>query len=61
MWAGWFVAPDAWVVDDTAFPKDGDASPGAARMYCGALGKTVKLPGRGERARGDRLDVGDAA
>src|SRR5206468_3540351 len=25
------VAPDAWVVDDTGFPKDGAASPGVAR------------------------------
>src|SRR3954452_12690732 len=26
------VAPDAWVVDDTGFPKDGAASPGVARQ-----------------------------
>src|ERR687898_587936 len=24
------IAPDAWVVDDTGFPKDGTASPGVA-------------------------------
>lgn len=36
-----FVAPDAWVVDDTAFPKDGHASPGVARMYCDAWGRTA--------------------
>jgi SRSO17 transposase len=39
-WAGEFVDPDALVVDDTGCPKDGRDSPGVARMYCGALGKT---------------------
>src|SRR4051794_10154939 len=29
------IAPDAWVVDDTGFPKDGTASPGVARQYSG--------------------------
>src|SRR3954470_2417690 len=33
------VAPDAWVVDDTGFVKDGTASPGVARQYSGTLGK----------------------
>ena len=31
--------PDAYVIDDTGFPKDGSDSPGVARMYSGTLGK----------------------
>jgi SRSO17 transposase len=41
--ARWFAAGfpvEALVVDDTGFPKDGDASPCAARQYSGTLGKT---------------------
>src|SRR5213595_1507975 len=38
-WAEEFVAPAAYVVDDTGFPKDGADSPGVARMYSGTLGK----------------------
>ena len=33
------VEPDAWVIDDTGFVKDGDASPCVARQYSGTLGK----------------------
>ena len=33
------VAPVAWVVDDTGFPKDGEGSPCVARQYSGTLGK----------------------
>lgn len=33
------IAPEAWVVDDTGFVKDGPASPGVARQYSGTLGK----------------------
>jgi SRSO17 transposase len=39
-WAQQTIAPDAFVVDDVGFPKDGLDSPGVARMYSGALGKT---------------------
>jgi SRSO17 transposase len=40
--ARWFAASfpvDALVIDDTGFPKDGDASPCVARQYSGTLGK----------------------
>jgi SRSO17 transposase len=33
------IGPDAWVVDDTGFKKDGASSPGVARQYSGTLGK----------------------
>lgn len=33
------IGPDAWVVDDTGFKKEGDSSPGVARQYSGTLGK----------------------
>jgi SRSO17 transposase len=39
-WAVPVIDPDAYVVDDSGFGKDGRFSPCVARMYCGALGKT---------------------
>jgi SRSO17 transposase len=38
-WSDEFIEPDAYVIDDTGFPKDGSDSPGVARMYSGTLGK----------------------
>jgi SRSO17 transposase len=35
----WFIDPQAYVLDDSGFPKDGVDSPGVARMYSGTLGK----------------------
>jgi SRSO17 transposase len=40
-WAVDAIDPDAYVVDDTGFPKDGTASPCVARQYSGTLGKTA--------------------
>jgi SRSO17 transposase len=38
-WADGFIEPEAYVIDDSGFAKDGVDSPGVARMYSGTLGK----------------------
>jgi SRSO17 transposase len=49
------IGAEAWVVDDTGFPKQGRRSPGVKRQYSGTLGKTgncqigVSLHAVGER------------
>jgi SRSO17 transposase len=51
------VRAEAWVLDDTGFPKDGKHSPGVKRQYSGTLGKIgncqigVSLHAVSERAR----------
>jgi SRSO17 transposase len=57
-WADEFVGPEAYVIDDSGFPKDGSDSPGVARMYSGTLGKVGNCQIGGQRTRGHRCGVG---
>ncbi len=55
--ARWFASSQpvgALVVDDTGFPKDGDASPCVAPAVFRDAGQDRELPDRGERAPGER-------
>src|SRR3954451_20842254 len=40
-WAAGVIGPRAYVVDDSGFPKDGDASACVAHQYCGQVGKNT--------------------
>lgn len=51
------IWPNAWVVDDAGFVKDGSTSPGVARQYSGTLVKVGNVEDRGQRACGDRYGV----
>src|SRR5256885_10631383 len=40
------IAPEAWVVDDTGFPKDGTVSPGGGPAALGHVGQGRQLSDR---------------
>ena len=57
-WADGFVGPEAYVIDDTGFPKDGIGFAVRGAAVFRHAGQDRELPDRGERARGDRRGVG---
>ncbi len=52
------IDPEAWVIDDTGFIKDGDRLAGRGPPVLRHAGQGRQLPDRGQRARGHRRGLG---